>query len=153
MLHRRLSKFPNRKIATKFSLPHPKKTKSTNCPESLTAPPKVENTPHQSAGDELVCVQSSKRTSNLSTPITSRIGLTNQIIVTNTKSPRRGQKKPVLYEIHVQYRLNNSPGNDLLFHKVTLEVSSALEDLTAVFGMSTGVSPPPLSPEDKLIRF
>ena len=63
------------------------------------------------------------------------------------------KKKPVLYDIHVQYRLNNSPGNDLLFHKVTLEVSSALEDLTAVFGMSTGVSPPPLSPEDKLIRF
>ena len=39
------------------------------------------------------------------------------------------------------------PGNDLLSHEVSLEVSSALKGLTAVFGMGTGVSPPLLSPE------
>src|SRR5205823_352905 len=37
-------------------------------------------------------------------------------------------------------------GNDLLSHRVTPAVPSALEGLTAVFGMETGVSPPPLSP-------
>ena len=34
------------------------------------------------------------------------------------------------------------PGDDLLSHKVTLAVPSALEVLTAVFGMGTGVAPP-----------
>ena len=41
-----------------------------------------------------------------------------------------------------------NPGNDLLSHRVTPAVSSAREGLTAVFGMGTGVSPPPLSPEN-----
>ena len=36
-----------------------------------------------------------------------------------------------------------NPGNDLLSHIVTHAVSSAREGLTAVFGMGTGVSPPP----------
>ena len=34
------------------------------------------------------------------------------------------------------------PGNDLLSHKVTQAVPSALEDLTSLFGMGRGVSPP-----------
>jgi hypothetical protein len=34
-------------------------------------------------------------------------------------------------------------GNDLLSHRVTAAVPSALEGLTSVFGMGTGVSPPP----------
>jgi hypothetical protein len=33
-------------------------------------------------------------------------------------------------------------GNDLLSHCVTTAVPSALEGLTSVFGMGTGVSPP-----------
>src|ERR1700693_5040903 len=37
-------------------------------------------------------------------------------------------------------------GNDLLSHRVTPTVPSALEGLTTVFGMGTGVSPPPWSP-------
>ncbi len=43
------------------------------------------------------------------------------------------------------------PGNDLLSHEVTLEVSSALKGLTAVFGMGTGVSPSLLPPENMVI--
>ena len=38
--------------------------------------------------------------------------------------------------------LNGIPGSVLLSHKVTQAVPSALEGLTAVFGMGTGVSPP-----------
>ena len=38
-------------------------------------------------------------------------------------------------------------GSDLLSHTVTGAVPSALEGLTAVFGMGTGVTPPPLPPE------
>ena len=38
------------------------------------------------------------------------------------------------------------PGNDLLSHPVTRAVPSALEGLTSVFGMGTGVTPPPWSP-------
>ena len=37
-------------------------------------------------------------------------------------------------------------GNDLLSHRVTPTVPSAQEGLTTVFGMGTGVSPPPWSP-------
>jgi hypothetical protein len=36
-----------------------------------------------------------------------------------------------------------NPGNVLLSHQATLAVPSALEGLTAVFGMGTGVTPPP----------
>ena len=42
-----------------------------------------------------------------------------------------------------------NPGDDLLSHTVTHAVSSALEGLTAVFGMRTGVSPPLQSPETR----
>ncbi len=38
------------------------------------------------------------------------------------------------------------PGDDLLSHKVALAVPSALEGLTSVFGMGTGVTPPLRSP-------
>lgn len=41
------------------------------------------------------------------------------------------------------------PGDDLLSHTVSHAVSSALEGLTAVFEMGTGVSPPPRSPESR----
>jgi hypothetical protein len=43
-------------------------------------------------------------------------------------------------------RMKKSPGNVLLSHQVALTVPSALEGLTAVFGMGTGVAPPPRSP-------
>ena len=38
------------------------------------------------------------------------------------------------------------PGSDLLSHAVTSAVPSALEGLTTVFGMGTGVAPPALPP-------
>ena len=41
---------------------------------------------------------------------------------------------------------NKNPGNDLLSHTISHAVSSALEGLTSVFGMGTGVSPPLWSP-------
>src|SRR5207244_6897368 len=44
--------------------------------------------------------------------------------------------------------LNKVLGNDLLSRRVTPAVPSALEGLTSVFGKGTGVSPPPLSPND-----
>ena len=34
-----------------------------------------------------------------------------------------------------------TPGGDLLSHEATLAVPSAVESLTTVFGMGTGVSP------------
>ena len=43
-------------------------------------------------------------------------------------------------------------GNDLLSRDPAVQVPSALEGLTAVFGMGTGGSPPPLSPDIKLIQ-
>jgi hypothetical protein len=36
----------------------------------------------------------------------------------------------------------NIPGDDLLSHDLAIIVSSALESLTSVFGMGTGVAPP-----------
>ena len=41
-------------------------------------------------------------------------------------------------------------GNDLLSHRVPPAVPSALEGLTSVFGMGTGVAPPVWSPAHKL---
>ena len=38
--------------------------------------------------------------------------------------------------------LKNIPGDDLLSHDLAVIVSSALESLTSVFGMGTGVTPP-----------
>ena len=40
-----------------------------------------------------------------------------------------------------------NPGDDLLSHTPAGAVSSALEDLTSVFGMGTGVAPPISPPE------
>ena len=37
------------------------------------------------------------------------------------------------------------PGDGLFSHQVALKVSSALEALTTVFGMGTGVTPPQLA--------
>ena len=36
--------------------------------------------------------------------------------------------------------LDNNPGSDLLSHEVSPAVPSAVEDLTTVFGMGTGVA-------------
>jgi hypothetical protein len=43
-------------------------------------------------------------------------------------------------------RESQNPGDDLFSRKAALSVSSALESLTAVFGMGTGVASPPESP-------
>ncbi len=45
------------------------------------------------------------------------------------------------------------PGGDLLSHPVAQAVSSALEGLTSVFEMGTGVSPPPWPPETYFSEF
>ena len=44
----------------------------------------------------------------------------------------------------------NNPGSDLLSHGLSTIVSSALEGLTSVFGMRTGVAPPVLPPGNSL---
>ena len=46
----------------------------------------------------------------------------------------------------------NNPGDDLLSHRVTSAVPSALEDLTSEFGMVSGVAPPLSSPEKKQVH-
>ena len=43
-------------------------------------------------------------------------------------------------------RERKNPGDDLFSRKAALSVSSALESLTAVFGMGTGVASPLESP-------
>ena len=43
------------------------------------------------------------------------------------------------------------PGSDLLSHAVTSTVPSALEGLTALFGMGRGVAPPELPPGTFLV--
>ena len=43
---------------------------------------------------------------------------------------------------------NKKSGGDLLSRAVSRQVPSALEGLTTVFGMGTGVTPPPLPPEN-----
>ena len=51
-----------------------------------------------------------------------------------------------------KHRLSiNYPGSDLLSHAVAHAVPSALEGLTSVFGMGTGVAPP-ASPPGIVIR-
>ncbi len=48
--------------------------------------------------------------------------------------------------VETRIRRRKNPGNVLLSHQVALAVPSAMEGLTAVFGMGTGVTPPPRSP-------
>ena len=43
-------------------------------------------------------------------------------------------------------RERKNPGDDLFSRKAALSVSSALESLTSVFGMGTGMASPPVSP-------
>ncbi len=54
----------------------------------------------------------------------------------NSTGPKNN---PWITEIHGLYE---KPGNDLLSHTLAAAVSSALEGLTSVFGMGTGVAPP-----------
>ena len=57
------------------------------------------------------------------------------------------KKKPLpSLELLLKGVFKNNPGDDLLSHPVAQAVPSALEGLTAVFGMGTGVTPPVLSP-------
>ena len=61
--------------------------------------------------------------------------------------PPGQQKSPDAWASGLRGRHSNeNPGNVLLSHQATLAVPSALEGLTAVFGMGTGVTPPPWSP-------
>ena len=52
----------------------------------------------------------------------------------------------LLYQLSYQGTLRS--GSDLLSHRAAPAVQSALEDLTAVFEMRTGVTPPQLPLED-----
>ena len=45
--------------------------------------------------------------------------------------------------LHRSGGLSRNPGGDLLFPRGDPQVPSALVGLTAVFGMGTGISPPP----------
>jgi hypothetical protein len=47
--------------------------------------------------------------------------------------------------------LDSNPGDDLLSHAVARAVPWALEGLTSVFGMGTGVSPPVWSPKKQYV--
>ncbi len=60
---------------------------------------------------------------------------------------KTGKEKPAVFTAGFFY-----PGNDLLSHPVSRAVPSAQEGLTSVFGMGTGVSPPPWSPEITVIE-
>ena len=62
--------------------------------------------------------------------------------------PKRKPAVPALSPERRASLLN--PGDDLLFHTVTRAVPSALEGLTSVFGMGTGVAPPLRSPGNLL---
>jgi hypothetical protein len=53
----------------------------------------------------------------------------------------------------VRRTTKKASGSDLLSHTVTNAVPSALEGLTSVFGMGTGVAPPPLPPESLYTLF
>ena len=57
-----------------------------------------------------------------------------------TNGIRRDEKA---VENQVSTAFKNTPGGVLLSHTVSRAVPSALEGLTTVFGMGTGVSPPP----------
>ena len=60
-------------------------------------------------------------------------------------------KKPIISDgllISAFAEANKILGNVLLSHTVTHAVPSALKGLTSVFGMGTGVSPPPWSPRN-----
>src|SRR6266480_2775537 len=56
------------------------------------------------------------------------------------KSPDAGHRG---FAGRIELGTRENPGNVLLSHQATLAVPSALEGLTAVFGMGTGVTPPP----------
>jgi hypothetical protein len=61
------------------------------------------------------------------------------------------QKRPIISDgplIPAFAEINLILGNVLLSHTVTHAVPSALKGLTSVFGMGTGVSPPPWSPRN-----
>jgi hypothetical protein len=75
-----------------------------------------------------------------------------------TGSPhKKSQRQLTFSSLHIEKasspvaeRSSHSPGNILLSQEFSLQVSSALEVLTAVFGMGTRVSPPPSSPDPLL---
>ena len=53
-----------------------------------------------------------------------------------SRAKKMGRKKLLLPA------LRNNPGGDLLSHRVSPAVPSALEDLTSEFEMGSGVAPP-----------
>ena len=59
---------------------------------------------------------------------------------------KRGLMDPLCRGSELEIRRRKNPGNVLLSHQVALAVPLAMEGLTAVFGMGTGVTPPPRSP-------
>ncbi len=72
-------------------------------------------------------------------------------------NPARGRDKSRPYEetkkpadLAISGLLIN-PGSVLLSHSLAAAVSSALEDLTSVFGMGTGVTPPAWPPGGLMI--
>ena len=62
-----------------------------------------------------------------------------------TKGVPRESSKKNPSQLNIETGVHNNSGNVLLYHTFTRAVPSALEGLTAVFGMGTGV-PSSLSP-------
>ena len=57
-------------------------------------------------------------------------------------APGTGRSEHEKARVIATRALHVNPGGDLLSHTVTSAVPSALEGLTSVFGMGTGVAPP-----------
>ena len=53
-------------------------------------------------------------------------------------------------QVGTRFASKKIPGGVLLSHTLSGAVPSALEGLTTVFEMGTGVAPPPLPPENSL---
>ena len=73
--------------------------------------------------------------------LVDRAGVQQQTRRSHTLQRMRTRKrKTPQHEAEAFYEFN--PGDDLLSHAVTRAVPWALEGLTTVFGMGTGVTPP-----------
>ena len=70
------------------------------------------------------------------------------VLNANERALPGAAKKKALLRIDEE-GLRKNFGSVLLSHLVTKEVPSALEGLTSVFGMGTGVSPPLSPPKNK----
>jgi PhoPQ-activated pathogenicity-related protein len=75
--------------------------------------------------------------------IRARIGVrTHRQLSLPFKRPMAYRKSKTGQRFALARLIQLNPGDDLLSHAATRAVPSALEGLTSVFGMGTGVAPP-----------